>query len=64
MSLIGGRSTRNGIKAITPVEAQQSEHRQEYPDAYTGRPAYIERIIILKFGPVVACLYKKEPEYS
>ena len=44
------------VESVAPVDAHQSDHRQE--DAYSGsgRPLEIERREVLDIGPGVACL--------
>ena len=48
------------VKSPSPVHTEESDHRQEYPHAHTGRPLDLERIEISDVGPAVTCLQEAQ----
>ena len=48
------------IEAITPVEAEQTEHGQVDTHADTSRTFHLKRVEMLETEPAVACLKEGE----
>ena len=52
------------VEAISPVNAQKTDHRQEYPHANAGRPLDLEGIEVFDVRPAVSAFQEPENEDS
>lgn len=48
------------VESISPVNSEQTNHRQEYPDADSGRTFDLERIEFPDVRPAVTTLEEEE----
>ena len=53
-------SVRGIVETVTPVNTEQSKHRQEYSGAHTGRPLHLEGIEVLDVGPAVTSFEERK----
>ena len=58
--MVVARGTVNVVEAVTPVEAEQAEHRQIDAHAETCRTLHVKRVEVVEPEPAVACLQESE----
>ena len=55
---------RRVVETISPVDSEQTDHRQEHSHTDSGSPLDLERIERLDVGPAVSSLEESEHENS